>query len=157
MCMTNCMPNAIMWVAHVAEQHMDEKYVLERILAPVVCNQPLRCGGYRLNDSVEKQDILATTMKRLRKMNDSSELSKMDFLVNEFQDRKKDNVEHPFSVRDFEQNINTRTCDRHLCQSCFAATYNMLKPNGQYRTSWSDARKAFCQTGEFYTFHSPIA
>lgn len=131
----------------MAERHANEVHVLKKILEPVNCKYPLRCGGFKLDDNVEKQDILAATMRRLQRLNDSLGSSKISFLVDEFLERKKPNVQHPFKVRDFEQNINTQTCGRSLCQPCFAATFDMLQANGTYKTSWAEARSRFCETG----------
>lgn len=51
-----------------------------------------------------------------------------------------------FPVPDFDKHIQMNlTEDVPLCQYCFAASFNMLKPDGRYKNTWQQARLQICQ------------
>jgi hypothetical protein len=96
--------------------------------------------------------MVASSMAQLKTLRHTN-LQKS--LVEQFQSRAVAGIKYPIEVREFEKKINTTVGGRSLCQKCFANTFDMLKPNcstlsrnnGTYKTTWTSARKRFCQTG----------
>ena len=70
--------------------------------------------------------------------------SVVEYLLKLFISIRSDDAQGPIQGK-FASSVNMRIHGIRLCQSCFAASYHMLKPDGQYKSTWVQARQLFCQ------------
>ena len=67
------------------------------------------------------------------------------YMLKMFLSLRCDGEEGPIQGRKFASSVNMSIHGTKLCQYCFAASYHMLKPDGQYKSSWVEARQLFCK------------
>ena len=67
------------------------------------------------------------------------------FLLQMFISLRRGIVDFPISAATFATNVTMMIHDCTVCQYCFAASFNMLKPDGQYKSTWVEARRLFCK------------
>ena len=132
----------------VVEGHSSVQQI-EHNLISTLCYDSSCQWTVAMSDEVDRLSLVVATMQHLRELDKSMCDTRAEALLAKFESLKTTTTVLPCPVRDFMKNVNTTVAGKNLCQTCFAATFDMLKPSGQFKTTWIAARTSYCANEPF--------
>lgn len=132
----------------VVEGHNNVQQI-EHSLSSTLCYVSSCQWTVAMSDEVDRLSLVVATMRHLRELDNSMCNTRAEALLAKFESLTTTTTVLPCPVRDFIKNLNTTVAGKNLCQTCFAATFDMLKPSGQFKTTWITARTSYCANEPF--------